>query len=367
MTERQFRYFITALLVLPLIFFVDALAHPISLNSGDLREIFYPLFSITIIFLAYCAWFHPQVIQEMFGPLRPDNPPKVTETPSTAPSQTKRIISILVAIIFGILIFCGLGNIAIISLRSIGATMGFLPTPQPSHAPFVEINAIQTATVQPALTGVAPTQSTDLPVATLEPQSTDLSIATSAPQSTDLPALTATARPSETNSEQQPIQPGTYLVQTDIQPGIYKGLAGTTQQESCYWARLKDLTGNSDGLLANENEIGQFYLEVKTSDYALQTDCPIQLVSPLPEYTGEYPQSIQAGTYLVGIDIQPGKYKGQAGNDFTTSCYWARLSNVSGDFDALLADENATGAFQVTILKSDFAFVTKCNLDRVGD
>jgi hypothetical protein len=59
----------------------------------------------------------------------------------------------------------------------------------------------------------------------------------------------------------------------------------------------------------------------------------------------------QDGTWLVGTDIQPGTYRSSSDE----SCYWARLANTSGDFDAILS--NGNGANQlVTIAKSDNAF-----------
>jgi tetratricopeptide (TPR) repeat protein len=75
---------------------------------------------------------------------------------------------------------------------------------------------------------------------------------------------------------------------------------------------------------------------------------------------------IRPGTYIVGKDIQPGTYKGQAGSDIMNSCYWARLSNVSGD-DDIIANDNATGQFYVQIKSSDFALQTRCELERIGN
>lgn len=67
--------------------------------------------------------------------------------------------------------------------------------------------------------------------------------------------------------------------------------------------------------------------------------------------TGPAAAIAQNGTWLVGTDIQPGTYRSSS----DPSCYWARLANTSGDFDAILA--NGNGANQiVTIAKSDKAF-----------
>ncbi len=44
------------------------------------------------------------------------------------------------------------------------------------------------------------------------------------------------------------------------------------------------------------------------------------------------------------------------------SCYWERLSGLSGDFDDLIANDNANGSYYVTIDASDVAFTTDCKL-----
>lgn len=184
---------------------------------------------------------------------------------------------------------------------------------------------------------------------------------------TNTPRPTDTPVPPTATPDPNLIQPGTYLVGTDIRPGIYKGQAGYDLFASCYWARLRNLSGSLDAILANDNSIGQFYVEIKESDYAFETKCELRFLHYLPEPPTEFPQRIIPGTYLVGIDIQPGTYKGQAGTEITESCYWARLRNVSGEFGAIIANDNATGQFYVQVLPSDFALVTQCVLERVGN
>lgn len=163
------------------------------------------------------------------------------------------------------------------------------------------------------------------------------------------------------------VNPGTYLVGIDILPGIYKAEGGLDFLDSCYWARLKDLSGSIDAIIANDNSIGQFYIEIQASDYAIETRCELVLLDSLPVSTGNYPQVIKPGTYLVGRDIQSGTYKGQAGNDFSASCYWARLKDVAGGIDAIIANDNAIGQYYVQVTGSDFAFSTACELERIGD
>jgi hypothetical protein len=127
------------------------------------------------------------------------------------------------------------------------------------------------------------------------------------------------------------------------------------------------LSGNFDAVIANDNSIGQFYVEIRDTDYAIETRCELVLLESLPASTGEFPNKIQPGMYLIGRDIKAGTYKGQAGSDITSSCYWSRLNNVSGEFDGIIANDNAIGQFYVLVSASDFALSTACEIERVGD
>lgn len=60
------------------------------------------------------------------------------------------------------------------------------------------------------------------------------------------------------------------------------------------------------------------------------------------------------GTYLVGADIEPGTYR-SAGAD---TCYWARLSGTSGNFEEIIANNFGAGQQVVTIDPTDAAFET---------
>jgi len=73
------------------------------------------------------------------------------------------------------------------------------------------------------------------------------------------------------------------------------------------------------------------------------------------------------GTYVVGKDIQPGTYRGQAGNDLFGSCYWARLNGLSGELDDIIANDNAEGQFYIEVKGTDFALETACTIERVDD
>lgn len=67
--------------------------------------------------------------------------------------------------------------------------------------------------------------------------------------------------------------------------------------------------------------------------------------------------SFTDGTYLVGTEIQPGTYRAQP----VSSCYWERLSGLSGASSDIITNEFTKGQALVTILESDMAFKSsKC-------
>lgn len=55
----------------------------------------------------------------------------------------------------------------------------------------------------------------------------------------------------------------------DIQPGRYKARAD--RNGLCYWARLKDDTGDFDSIIANNTTSGSASVTVKSSDGAFET------------------------------------------------------------------------------------------------
>jgi len=181
------------------------------------------------------------------------------------------------------------------------------------------------------------------------------------------PKLPNTPLPPTATPSPDLLQPGTYIVGTDIQPGIYKGEAGNDLFASCYWARLKDLSGNQDAVIANRNSIGQFYIKVADGDYAFETACDLVLVRALPEPPTEFPQRIAPGTYVVGVDIRPGTYRGETGAEIADSCYWARLKDFRGELDSVIEHDDATGQYTVQGQPGDLALETGCDLERTGD
>jgi len=86
-------------------------------------------------------------------------------------------------------------------------------------------------------------------------------------------------------------------------------------------------------------------------DLSSKTDEPAYIAEPELE---EAPVigSISAGTYLVNVDIEPGRYRSDGGIS-----YWERLSGLSGELGDILANEALMpGIVYVDIKHSDEAF-----------
>ncbi|MDP9488472.1 MAG: hypothetical protein M3Q49_22260 [Actinomycetota bacterium] len=100
----------------------------------------------------------------------------------------------------------------------------------------------------------------------------------------------------------------------------------------------------------------------ETARYDESEPTPALTPDPAPEEsTSQYEEPSAGdipgdGTFLVGEDIQPGTYQTDGGGEF--GCYWARLSDASGDMESIIANGNPRGPTTVTISASDGAFET---------
>jgi len=147
---------------------------------------------------------------------------------------------------------------------------------------------------------------------------------------------------------------GTHLVGGDVPAGRYR--SANAAGASCYWARLKNLSGRDD-IIANDIGGGPRLMEILPTDVAIEsTGC-----APWTELTGAITASPTApftdGVFLVGVDIQPGTWR----SDGTGSgCYWARLRNLRGE-DDLISNYFGNAPAFVTIAPTDVALiVSRC-------
>ncbi len=240
-------------------------------------------------------------------PIVPGQPAPPPQTPTPVPpKKNRKTLIVLLAIGGGLAALCCVGGVAAI-----------LASGDDDQPPSVSLPT-QGVSGQP--NGLSTTQPGPAPTTPTEP-----------------------ALPPGTITEQ-----GTLLVGTDIKPGTYRGVGCD------YWARLSDTDGDFDSIISNGNADSDEHVTVTIGarDVALETDCvalmPIAHLRTVPKSnrTNE-----EFGTLMVGRDIHPGTWRGTA----TGSCYWARLSGFSGEFDDIITNNNVDeGAkFTITIKSTD--------------
>jgi hypothetical protein len=136
--------------------------------------------------------------------------------------------------------------------------------------------------------------------------------------------------------------------------------------DSCYWERLSALTGETSAIIANDMATGRFFVEVRPGDVALSTDCELVALDETGNGIsgGRFPSELAPGTYLVGRDIQPGLYVGEAGSGIMDSCYWERLRSLTGEPSAIIANDMGTGRFFVQVMPGDFAVTFDCAVSK---
>jgi len=97
---------------------------------------------------------------------------------------------------------------------------------------------------------------------------------------------------------------------------------------------------------------------------ATSTTRPVTTTAPPSTTTTVPPTTTTAGprttfgdgSYRVGVDIAPGTYRATGG--VSGNCYWARLSNFTGE-DHIIANYLNPGPTTVTILASDAGFESR--------
>lgn len=167
---------------------------------------------------------------------------------------------------------------------------------------------------------------------------------------TDVPSPTEVPTMAPTEDTVPSFENGKHLVGTDIQPGIYRNAEAG---DGCYWARLSGVGGEFGDIIANDNSAGPTIVEILATDKAFESTRCGKWRMEVNQIT-ESMTSFGPGTFVVGTDIEPGTYR----NSGDGSCYWARLSNFQGGFDALTANENADGQTIVEIAASDAGFTS---------
>jgi hypothetical protein len=163
------------------------------------------------------------------------------------------------------------------------------------------------------------------------------------------PATTTTQAPTTTSTA--PPWPGfgggTQIVGTDVEPGIYI-VTGTS---FCYWERLSGLSGEFGEIIANNNVNGQGIVEIAPTDVAFSSQGCGRW--ELDEPPAEPVDTFGSGDWIVGEQIQPGRYR----SDVEAWCYWERASGLSHNLRDIVANDNVTdGSAIVEIAPGDRRF-----------
>jgi hypothetical protein len=96
---------------------------------------------------------------------------------------------------------------------------------------------------------------------------------------------------------------------------------------------------------------------VTVTAYVTPTTSPDAVPSPVAAPPPAQPRtSFSDGTYEVGVDIAPGRYK-TAGDGF---CYWERAKSDSGELSSILANDNVDGPATVTVKTGEFFKSKRC-------
>ncbi len=149
---------------------------------------------------------------------------------------------------------------------------------------------------------------------------------------------------------------GTYMVGADIAPGTY--IAPNISGGACRWRRLSDFTWTS-GTIVETLASGQKIVTIRADDVGfaavgcgiwepLDLDRVVQTRTP--------PTRFSSGSYLVGIDINPGTYYAIPRRN--GGCRWSIVNDFDGVQESVISGGTHNGRWIVTIGPEARGFVT---------
>ncbi|MFT5874603.1 MAG: hypothetical protein ACI8WT_003573 [Clostridium sp.] len=171
-------------------------------------------------------------------------------------------------------------------------------------------------------------------------------------------AVTPVTKVAETKPEEPKVKTfsdGKYLVNKDIESGLYKVTLTDTIMKMGYVERAKDLNMELDSILANILLTGDGYVEILKTDVAVKlqgvTIEPIILKNLKPAIKKE----ASDGIYLIGYDLAVGTYKVEVTDTATKMGYVERSKSVAMGMNDIIANEIIQGSGYVKIQQGDFA------------
>ena len=156
---------------------------------------------------------------------------------------------------------------------------------------------------------------------------------------------------------------GTYLVGSEIAPGRYR-TSGKTG--GCWWKRMSKFGGHfgpdSGAIVSTVGQGWTTLVDIAPTDAGFHSwGCGTWIPELSPVLAPGEP--ISNGTFLVGVDLAPGRYRALPRGDVSW-CYWARLSGFGGTGDEVIGRlygyfHNRQGASLIVEIKpSDAGFYT---------
>ena len=214
-------------------------------------------------------------------------------------------------------------------------------------------NETASGTVAAAETGTA-TSTVSAATTTATATATPSPRATATPTATRVPPTPTPVPPTPTPT----IPPGYQFGSGQRQVGT-EVVAGATYRtrtgsDNCYWERLSGFGGTLDDIEANENTDGPAVVTIGAGDVGFNSRRCGTWTQDLSPITAGPDEPFGDGTYIVGVDINPGLWKSDGGD----SCYWARLRGFSGTLRDIIANDNVDGPALVQINAGDRGFLS---------
>lgn len=174
------------------------------------------------------------------------------------------------------------------------------------------------------------------------PTSTPASIPTSTASRSNVPIVT----PAPTLAART-FEDGEHRVGTDVVPGTYRAIKvpSAAAEDFCTWERVSGFGGSETELIANSAGVGPRVATIDATDAGFVSENCGKWTSDLAPLSGP----IGDGVWIVGTDIQPGRYTSDGG----AACVWQRLSGFGGTSDESL-EVGFTGTAE--ILATDRGF-----------
>lgn len=153
------------------------------------------------------------------------------------------------------------------------------------------------------------------------------------------------------------IKAGMYKVGKDLPAGEY--LVASTSS-AAYFQVTKDSSGSFDSIIANDNFDTVRYITVKDGQYIDLKNAEIAPIDKAPKLQAVDGKYI-SGMYKVGRDIEPGEYKVVSDGG---SAYLEVVSNSSGGFDAIVANDNFEGEKYISVKKGQYIKLNGCYMQQ---